>query len=225
MAKEILKTILIFFILIEFIDGDIVLTVDKVGEINGNYYDFYNADNLGKAKMIISENNFTCSWKNIENVVFRYGKKYKPYKSMEELGKVNINFEVEMNSEGYAYAGINGYGGSNEVFYIIEDYSDKFVPPSTSLGTVSIDNGTYEIYYKETRFPPNIYGIAYQSEYWSVRKEKRNKGMINFTKHFQSWKQKKSKFEDIGGITFIIEGYKSAGDAILNQLEIKYEQN
>ena len=225
MIKKIMKSIFVFLIVIEFINGNIDLTENKIGEINGYFYELWNADNIGKAKMSIDENNFTCSWKNIDSVVFQYGKNFKPQKSYDELGTVIMNFEVKMNSEGYAYAGVNGYGRPYEIFYIIEDYSDEFVPPSTSLGTVSIDDGIYEIYYIEKILPPNIYGYSKQFEYWNVRKEKRNKGTINFNKHFESWKQKKCQFDLISRIAFIIEGFKSTGDGMMNKLEIKLNQN
>ena len=225
MVKEIMKPIFFLLVFIEFINGNIDITENKIGEINGYFYELWNADNIGKAKMSIDKNNFTCSWKNIDNVIFHYGKEFKPQKSLDELGTVIMNFELKMNSEGYAYAGINGYGTPYEIFYIIEDYSDEFIPPSTSLGTVSIDDGEYEIYYKETIFPPNSQFIVKQTEFWSIRKEKRNKGKINLNKHFEIWKQKKCEFDLISRITFIIEGFKSNGDAMMSQLEIKIEQN
>ena len=223
MSKVILKPILVFLILVQFINGNIDLTENKIGEINGYFYELWNADNIGKAKMSIDENNFICSWKNIESVVFQFGKNFKPQKSLDELGNVIMNFEVEMDSEGYAYAGVNGYGSPYEIFYIIEDYSDKYVPPSTSLGTVTIDDGEYDIYYKETILPPNIYGYSKQFEYWNIRKEKRKKGKISFNKHFESWKQKKCQFELISRIAFIVEGFKSTDNAKMNNLGIKLD--
>ena len=190
MIKKIMKSIFVFLIVIEFINGNIDLTENKIGEINGYFYELWNADNIGKVKMSIDENNFTCSWKNIDSVLFQYGKNFNPQKSYDELGTVIMNFEVKMTSEWYSYAGVYGSGSTYETFYIIEEYSDEFVPPSTSLGTVTIDDGEYEIYYQETMLTPNISGMTKLFAYWSVRKEKRNKGKINFNKHFESWKKK-----------------------------------
>ena len=222
MAKEILN-ISFCFILIEFVFGNIVLTENKIGEINGYYYELWNADNIGKVAMSINENNFTCSWKHIDSALFQFGKNFKPQKSIEELGNVVLKYEAQMNAEGYAYTGINGYGNTYELFFIVENYTDKYFPPGTSLGIISIDNGEYEMYYNERILPPNIYGISRQYEYYNVRKEKRNKGIINFNKHYKSWKQKGFGIQLISRISFIVEGFQSNGDAMMSQLSINFD--
>ena len=225
MIKKIMKTILIVFILIEFINSTITLTENKKGEINGYYYELWNDNNIGKVRMSINENNFNCSWKNIDNAIFQYGRNFNPQKTFDELGNIIINYEAQINAEGYTIAGVNGWGYSYEFFYIVEYYSDEFIPPGTSLGTIFVDDGEYEIFYDEKIFPPNINGISKLFIFYSVRKEKRLKGTINFNKHFESWKKKGCKFEYLSLISFIVEGFKSNGDAIANQIEINYDNN
>ena len=225
MIKKIMKTILIVFILIEFINSTITLTENKKGEINGYYYELWNDNNIGKVRMSINENNFNCSWKNIDNAIFQYGRNFNPQKTFDELGNIVINYEAQINAEGYTIAGVNGWGYTHEFFYIVEYYSDEFIPPGTSLGTIIVDDGEYEIFYDEKIFPPNINGISKLFIFYSVRKEKRLKGTINFNKHFESWKKKGCKFEYLSLISFIVEGFKSNGDAIANQIEINYDNN
>ena len=225
MIKKIMKTILIVFILIEFINSTITLTENKKGEINGYYYELWNDNNIGKVRMSINENNFNCSWKNIDNALFQYGRSFNPQTTFDELGNIIINYEAQINAEGYTIAGVNGWGYSYEFFYIVEYYSDKFIPPGTSLGTIIVDDGEYEIFYDEKIFPPNINGISKLFIFYSVRKEKRLKGTINFNKHFESWKKKGCKFEYLSLISFVVEGYKSNGNAMANQIEINYENN
>ena len=212
------------FISIKYIIGNIILTENNIGEINGYVYELWTSDNNGKVKMSINENNFACSWKHIDSALFQYGKNFNPQKSIDELGNVILSYESQMNAEGYAYTGITGYGSIYELFFIVEDYSDKFIPSATSLGTVFIDDGEYEIYYYEKVLPPNIYGISKQFEYWNVRKEKRNKGIINFNNHFNIWKQKGFGIQSISRISFIVEGFQSNGEAQMNQLEIKFDE-
>ena len=225
MVKKIMKTILIIFILIEFINSTIIITENMIGRINGYFYELWNADDMGKVKMSINENNFTCSWKNIDNAVFQYGKNIEPPKALDEIGNITINYEAEINTEGNTYAGINGWGYMYEFFYIIEYHSDEFVPPGTSLGTITVDDGEYEIYYVEKIVPPNIHGISKEIGFYSIRKERRLNGTINFNKHFESWKKKGCKFENLSRISFVVEGYKSNGNAMVNQIEINYEKN
>ena len=225
MIKKIMKTILIVFILIEFISSTITLTENKKGEINGYYYELWNDNNIGKVRMSINENNFNCSWKNIDNALFQYGRSFNPQTTFDELGNIIINYEAQINAEGYTIAGVNGWGYTYEFFYIVEYYSDEFIPPGTSLGTIFVDDGEYEIFYDEKIFPPNINGISKLFIFYSVRKEKRLKGTINFNKHFESWKKKGCKFEYLSLISFVVEGYKSNGNTMANQIEINYENN
>ena len=225
MIKKIMKTILIVFILIEFINSTITLTENKKGETNGCYYELWNDNNIGKVRMSINENNFNCSWKNIDNALFQYGRSFNPQTTFDELGNIIINYEAQINAEGYTIAGVNGWGYSYEFFYIVEYYSDEFIPPGTSLGTIFVDDGEYEIFYDEKIFPPNINEIAKLFIFYSVRKEKRLKGTINFNKHFESWKKKGCKFEYLSLISFVVEGYKSNVNTMANQIEINYENN
>ena len=113
-----MKTILIVFILIEFINSSITLTENEKGEINGYFYELWNAYNIGKVRMSIDGNNFNCSWKNIDNAVFQYGKSIAP-KTFDELGNIIINYEAQINaegSEGYTSARANGWGNWYEFF-------------------------------------------------------------------------------------------------------------
>ena len=205
MVKKIMKTILIVFILIEFINSAIVITESMIGRINGYFYELWNADDMGKVKMSINKNNFNCSWKNIDNALFQYGRNFKPQKTFDEIGNIIINYEAQINvegSEGYTIAGIKGWGYQYEFFYIVESYTDEFVPPGTSLGTITVDDGEYEIFYVEKIVQPNIDEISKEIGFYSVRKEKRLKGTINFNKHLESWKKKGCKFEYLSIISF-----------------------
>jgi len=225
MVKKIMKTILIVFILIEFINSTITITENMIGRINGYFYELWNADDMGKVKMSINKNNFTCSWKNIDNAIFQYGKNIEPPKALDEIENIIINYEAEINAEGTAYAAIKGWEYLYDFFYIIEYHSDEYVLPGTSLGTITVDDGEYEIYYVENIVPPNIHGISKEIGFYSIRKEKRLNETINFNKHFESWKKKGCKFENISRISFVVEGYKSNGNAKVNQIEINYEKN
>ena len=223
MVNKIIKAILFVFISIEFINSNIILTENGHGTINEYFYELWYSDDNAKVKMSINENNFTCSWKNIEYADFLYGKYIKPKKTLDELGTVTINYDAQINAEGDMMAGISGEAYLYEFFNVIEYYSDEFSPPGTSLGTTFVDDGEYEIYYKESIPQPNIHGINKEITFSSVRKEKRLKGTINLNKHFQSWINKGCKFGSLGRISFIIDANQSKGDATVNQIEINYE--
>ena len=111
------------------------------------------------------------------------------------------------------------------IFYIVEYYTNEFLPPGTSLGTITVDNGEYEIFYVEKIVQPNIDEISKEIGFYSVRKEKRLKGTINFNKHLESWKKKGCKFEYLSIISFMVEGYKSNGNAMVDQIEINFKKN
>ena len=213
-----MKAILIIYIFIEFINSTIVLTESGHGKINEYFYELSYSVSIGRAKMSINENNFTCFWKNIEYVDFLYGKYIDPPKKWDKLE--NLNYEAKINAIGDMMAGIHGEAFLYEFFSIIEYYSDEYVPPGISLGTIFVDDGEYEIYYDEKIAQPNIHGISKQIIFSSIRKEKRLKGTINLYKHFQSWKEKGCNYESISRIAFIIDASNSMGNATLNQIEI-----
>ena len=224
MDIKIIKQFLITLILFKIIDSKIELTENKIGYLDDYFYELWKSDNIGITIMNVdNKNKFSCSWKNIDNVIFNLGKDFKNGYPLKNISDITLKFDFDFESNGYSYIGINGYFSIYSAeYYIIENYWDGFTKPNSAslLGTVSIDDGEYEIYLKEVILPPNIHGISKRSEYWSIRKEKRSSGTISLKKHFDSFLKKGGKFETFYRIALFIEGYQSNGSANVNNFEI-----
>lgn len=223
MTNGIIKVFLFCFIFIQFINADLVLTGNEKVEKNGLYYQLWISNNIGKARMEVNDVNFNCTWKNTNDMLCQYYQDLLPIRPLAEIGNIKLSFDSQLNAKGYAFAGINGYGKSlNESFFIIENYTDDLVPPQTFLGTTeSIDGSAYDIYYNLVTYGPNHLGIDHTDQYWSVRKEKRNKGTIDLNKHVKIWKLKGFEFNTIFRICFLIEGKESNGEASMKVTKLK----
>ena len=221
-----IQIFLVIFIFIEFINAEIVLTGTEKIDRDGNLYYLWLSNNEGKARMGIQEvNHFNCTWKNVRDVMCQYIKDIRPSKIIEE-NYIEINYESQLNAEGYAFVGIYGYGKMlNETFYIVENYTDDFVPPENHLGTTTIIDGSeYDTYIQVLTYGPNHLGIEKSTNYWNVRKVKRDKGTIHLKEHFKSWKLKGYEFTEISRVTFLSEGKEGKGKADMNKLKLLFHQ-
>ena len=230
MVKKNNSFIIIFLLLflLQAINSKLELLENKVGEINGYLYQLWKSDNIGLTTMTIENpNQFSCSWTTVDSVVFLLGKKMKYDLLDHDPNDITINYDLEFKPNGFSYISINGYFGAEyEEFNIVENYNDNWsMSLKKSLGTVSIDDGTYDIYYNEVIYPPNIHGIQKKIEYWSVRKEKRSNGTVSFGKHYEAWKLKGLTFDKITGVYMKVEGYQSSGTADINNFELNIKED
>lgn len=221
--KSFLK-LYISFILFQIINSKIELVENKIGYIDDYFYELWKENNIGVTIMSIEDKNkFSCSWKNINSAIFFLGKDFARGYPLKNISDIIVKFDFDFESNGYSYIGICGYFSiySSE-YYIIENYEDSFTKLDfgSLLGTLSIDDGEYDIYLKEVTLPPNIHGISKRSEYWSIRKEKRSSGTISLKKHFDTFIKKGALIENIYRIALFIEGYQSNGSANVNNIEI-----
>jgi endo-1,4-beta-xylanase len=146
---------------------------------------------------------FECSWKGINNVLFRAGRKYNETQTHSQIGTFTIDFEVPtFNLPGgsgskNAYISVYGWlsGGSPDdliEYYIIERFGE-FNPKNSSgaiaRGSATIDGATYEFYEVPRKNAPSIKGDRDFKQYFSIRSSgsARNSGTISVTQHFNAW--------------------------------------
>jgi hypothetical protein len=111
-----------------------------------------------------------------------------------------------LQGDNYSYIGIYGWaragnGAKLVEFYIVDDWwgnrhqgDDSPVGTGTicdgncsSLGTLTVDGGTYDIYKNSRNNEPSIEGNTNFDQYFSVRKTTRKCGTISITEHFKKW--------------------------------------
>lgn len=197
-----------------------VITENKTGTEDGYAYELWK-DNGNTSMTLTGGGTFSCEWSNINNCLFRKGKKYDCTQTYDQLGNITIEYGVDYQPNGNSYMCVYGWTRNPLVeYYIVETWGSWRPPGATSaLGTVYADGGTYDIY-KTTRVnQPSIDGDTTFDQYWSVRQSKPSangtkiEGTISVSQHFKAWEQVGLKMGKMYEVALNIEGYQSSGKA------------
>ena len=197
-----------------------VITENKTGTEDGYAYELWK-DNGNTSMTLTGGGTFSCEWSNINNCLFRKGKKYDCTQTYDQLGNITIEYGVDYQPNGNSYMCVYGWTRNPLVeYYIVETWGSWRPPGATSaLGTVYADGGTYDIY-KTTRVNmPSIDGDTTFDQYWSVRQSKPSangtkiEGTISVSQHFKAWEQVGLKMGKMYEVALNIEGYQSSGKA------------
>lgn len=172
---------------------------------------------------------FSCEWSNINNALFRRGRKFDCTQTYEELGNISIGYGVDFQPIGNSYMCVYGWTREPLVeFYVVESWG-TWRPPGApyALGNVTVDGAVYDIY-KTTRYDqPSIDDIKTFDQYWSVRREKPKSngtkidGTISVSKHFDAWKKCGLELGKMYEVALTIEGYQSNGKAEIYKNDLK----
>jgi len=214
-------------------DVSVVKAADqqKKGNVDGYDYELWNQNGSGSVDMQLGSNGaFNCSWSNIENCLFRTGKKLGSTKKYQDYGNIAINYDVDYQPMGNSYMCVYGWTEDPTVeYYIVEAWGD-WRPPgqATSLGTVTSDGNQYDIYKTMRNNQPSIHGTETFAQYWSVRKTnpaqvnamKNLKGTITVSNHFQAWEKAGLTMGKMYEVALNIEGYRSSGKANVKKNEL-----
>ncbi len=197
-----------------------VLTDSKTGVEDGYNYELWK--DSGNTTMTLTGNGtFTCEWNNINNCLFRTGKKFDCTQTYQEIGNITIDYEVDYHPNGNSYLCVYGWTRDPLVeYYIVESWGSWRPPGADSIGVITVDGGTYDVY-KTTRVnQPSIDGNTTFEQYWSVRTDKRTSGTINVTQHFVEWEKLGLPMGKLYEAALNVEGYQSSGSASVLKNEL-----
>jgi hypothetical protein len=186
---------------------------NATGTIDGYNYELWK--DSGTTSMTLNGGGkFSCSWSNINNALFRIGKKFDSTQTYQQLGNISVNYVCNYQPSGNSYLCVYGWTKSPLVeYYIVDSWGSWRPPGSTSKGTITVDGGTYDLYQTTRTNQPSIEGTATFQQYWSVRTSKRTSGTISVTQHFNQWANQGMQLGKMYECALTVEGYQSSGSA------------
>lgn len=207
------------------------------GTCDGYHYEIWAADTPNTSTMTMGSGGaFSTSWKcgpsnSKGNFLARRGLFYgqNNSKHWQDYGNFTCDFDCEWSAGSAGNSRLCIYGWTQNPlveYYIIEDWVN-WVPSAsnsggTSKGTATIDGSVYDIF-TCPRDSYTIEGNKPFTQYFSVRRDKRSKGLISIYKHFETWE---SLGMDMGGfyeVAFNVEGWESDGQANVKKNVITFD--
>ncbi|KAG6835677.1 hypothetical protein H0H93_015846, partial [Arthromyces matolae] len=148
------------------------------GTQDGYFYSLYMEDSSTGTTMDVESGSYSLTWSaDVVDVVAGLG--WNP-------GSAHGSF----STSGNAYLSVYGWTTSPLVeYYIVESYGD-YNPSSglTLLGTVTSDDGTYDLYSTTRTNAPSIESDSSTfNQYWSIRQSHRTSGTVTTANHFNAW--------------------------------------
>lgn len=189
------------------------ITENQTGVHDGYNYELWK--DYGNTSMTLnSGGTFSCQWSNIGNALFRKGKKFDQTKTHQQLGNITVNYGCEYNPNGNSYLCVYGWTTSPLIeYYIVDSWGSWRPPGASSIGTITVDGGTYDIYQTTRYNQPSIQGTQTFQQYWSVRTSKRTSGTISVSQHFNAWESRGMRLGMMYEVALTVEGYQSSGSA------------
>lgn len=195
----------------------------------GYRYELWNQNSQGKACITIEKGAaFSGYWNDVENYLARRGLTYNQTKKHQEIGFFKTNFNCDYNPakgrKGNSYLSVYGWTIDPLIeYYIVEDWRNWIPSKSKDAilkGTFNANGSTYDVYEKTRIDKPSIKGNTTFKQYFSIRRETRNKGFIDITKHFNTWESLGMQLGKLHEVSFVVEGYKSNGSFNFKELEV-----
>jgi len=223
--KTICSKLLTFTALLAFFTVNVqaatTITSNSTGTHGGYNYEYWK--DKGNGTMTLKDGgSFSCKWSNINNILFRKGKKYNETQTHQQLGNITMDYACNYQPSGNSYLAVYGWTSDPLVeYYIIESWG-TWKPPGnvSSKGTISVDGGTYDIFETTRTNQPSIKGTKTFQQYWSVRKSKRTSGTISVSEHFKAWEKIGMKMGKMYEVSLVVEGYQSSGKADVTKMSI-----
>lgn len=200
------------------------ITEVETGQIDGWDYELWK--DYGTTEMTLDGGgNFTCRWSDINNALFRIGKKFDCTQSWEEIGDITISYGADYFPVGNSYLCVYGWSREPLVeYYVVQSWGNWRPPGAESLGTITVDDATYDVYTTTRVNQPSIDGTQTFQQFWSVRKGKCSEGTVSLTEHFKAWESFGLELGNLYEAALTVEGYQSSGYAKIYQNDITITQ-
>ncbi|MBQ9807841.1 MAG: endo-1,4-beta-xylanase [Ruminococcus sp.] len=212
------------------LDASAASDYQKTFTQNGYDYEVWNQYSQGTISFDAGSGpgTYSCSWSGIHNILFRAGKKWSSGTQWNQLDGIKVDYACDYHPNGNSYLCVYGWTTSPLVEYYIVDSYGSWRPPGESanmkkVGTITVDDGTYEVYSGTHDGPSIEQGVTHFNQYWSVRVDSqlRTQGTINIDKHFAAWEnQFNMKMGSLREVALNVEGWQSSGRATVSKNEL-----
>lgn len=191
----------------------LVLTDSTIGERDGYGYELWK--DYGDTTMTITDNGkFSCEWSNINNALFRIGRKFDCTQTYRDMENIKIDYSADYQPDGNSYFCVYGWTREPLVeYYVVESWGNWRPPGGNSLATITVDGAKYDIYKTVRVNQPSIDGNTTFVQYWSVRQEPSTSGTVNLSTHFAAWEKLGLPVGKLYEAALTVEGYQSQGKA------------
>ncbi|WP_088105410.1 glycoside hydrolase family 11 protein [Halalkalibacter urbisdiaboli] len=211
--RLLLAILICFAITLPSVNVHAAVTSNETGTHDGYDYEFWK-DSGGSGSMTLnSGGTFSAEWSNVNNILFRKGKKFDETQTHQQIGNISINYGANFQPNGNSYLTVYGWAVDPLVEFYIVDSWGSYRPTGTHKGTINVDGGTYDIYETTRTNQPSIKGTATFKQYWSVRTSKRTSGTISVSEHFKAWESLGMTMGKMYEVALTVEGYQSSGSA------------
>ena len=221
MNKNLLSLIFaLIFIFAESANAYTLLTSNKIGTIDGLSYELWK-DRGDTYMTLLGGGKFTCSWSNINNALFRIGKKWDCTKTWQQLPKIKVLYEVDYRPNGNSYLCVYGWTRDPLIeYYIVNSWGTWRPPGGNPIGQINVDSATYDVYVTDRINQPSIDGTRTFRQFWSVNRSKKPSGTISVTRHFEQWTNMGLRLGKMYEASLTVEGYQSSGTANVKRNDI-----
>lgn len=175
--------------------------------------------------------NYSATWTEASDFLARAGLTFDQTKTPAQLGTISADFAHTFTERPVAgktskiYVAIYGWMiDPLSEYYIIEDYGD-FIPgpvssdgtPRMNLGTLTVDDGTYDIWALPVKGRPAITGDNKDfTQIFSVRQVRRKCGHISVSAHLAKFASVGLQLGKLEEAMFLMEAQNNSGTIDVN---------
>jgi endo-1,4-beta-xylanase len=172
------------------------------------------------------DGNYSAEWTAASDFLARTGLVFDKTKKHADVGTITAQFAQNFTdvpvqgATSKIYVALYGWTVEPLMeYYVIEDHGD-FVPgptasdgsPRTSYGSLSVDDGTYDIWALPVKNRPSILGNNSDFvQIFNVRRGRRKCGQISLSEHFAKWDAVGLTLGKLEEAMFLMEAQNNSG--------------